>query len=225
LRLAQGRVDLAYAAIRRVADEASGSLRCTVLAACVEITLAAGDVPEARRAADELGRIAAHLPAPFLQALAGGAHGAVLLAEADFRGSLVALGRAWTLWRELDVPFEAARVSVNIALACRALGDGDTAALELEFARRVFRELGAAIDLARVERLLLAPGSADPNPLTPREREVLGLVAAGKTNRAIAATLAISDKTVARHVSNIFGKLGLTSRAAATAYAYQQGLV
>ncbi|MEU8122438.1 LuxR C-terminal-related transcriptional regulator [Spirillospora sp. NPDC049024] len=222
LRLAQGRTDAASAAIRRAAGERPdpGS-RAGVLAACVEIMLAVGDVPAARCAADELAGIAAELGAPLLRATAGQARGAVALAEGDARAALAELRRAWTGWRELDVPYESARVRVLIGLACRALGDEDGAGMELDAARWIFRQLGAAPDTARVEAL---SGRRAAGVLTARETEVLALVATGRTNRAIAADLFLSEKTVARHVSNILGKLGLSSRAAATAYAYEHDL-
>ena len=152
------------------------------------------------------------------------AAGAVLLAEGDPAAALEALRRAWTRFQELDAPYDAARVRVQIGLAYRALGDDDTAGMELDAARLVFERLEAAPDLARVEELTGSAASQTAAGLTPREVEVLRLVATGKTNRAIAAELFLSEKTVARHVSNIFTKLGVSSRAAATAYAYQHDL-
>jgi DNA-binding NarL/FixJ family response regulator len=225
LRLAQGQVDAAAAAIRRLLDETQERrTRPAVLAAYVEILLAANDVPAARAAADELSEIAAAFDAPFLRALSAHAAGAVLLAEGDARAALGALRTAWAGWQELEAPYEAARVRVLIGLACRALGDADSAEMELDAARCVFQQLGAAPALAQVNALSekTTPGVA--GGLTARELQVLRLVAAGKTNRAIAAELIISEKTVARHVSNIFLKLDLSTRAAATAYAYQHGL-
>ena len=132
------------------------------------------------------------------------------LAEGDARAALAALRRAWAAWQELDAPHEAARARVLIGLACRALGDEDGAAMELDAARWAFDELGAAPDVARIDALVAdrAPREA-AGGLTARELEVLRLVAAGKTNRAIAADLVLSEKTVARHVSNIFAKLGV----------------
>ncbi|HEV8421320.1 MAG TPA: LuxR C-terminal-related transcriptional regulator, partial [Actinomycetota bacterium] len=127
--------------------------------------------------------------------------------------------------QELEAPYEAARVRALIGLACRELGDEDTAAMELESARRTLRQLGAHPELARVERLSGIAAPKAQGGLTAREVEVLLLVAEGKTNRAIAEQLVISEKTVARHVSNIFTKLGLSSRSAATAYAYEHDLV
>jgi DNA-binding CsgD family transcriptional regulator len=225
LRLAQGQGEAASTAIRRLMDEADERLtRPDVLAAAVEIMLAQDDVPAARAAADELSDIAGELGAPFLRALADQASGAVLLAEGDTRGALAALDQAWTVWQELEAPYEAARVRVLIGMACRALGDDDAFGIELEAARAVFRELGAAPDLARLEGLSRKRDEA-PDGLTRRELQVLRLVAEGKTNRDVASELGISEKTVARHVSNIFVKLGLSSRAAATAYAYRHDLV
>jgi DNA-binding CsgD family transcriptional regulator len=148
----------------------------------------------------------------------------VLLSEGDARGALVALREAWDAWRDLDASYEAARTRVMLGLACRQLGDRDGASFELDAARRVFEELGAVPDLRRVEDLVRAGGDKPPGGLTRREVEVLALVATGKSNRAIADELVISDKTVARHLSNIFVKLDLSSRSAATAYAYENGL-
>ena len=122
------------------------------------------------------------------------------------------------------MPYEAARVRTLVGVACRDLGDEDTAQMEFDAARRVFDELGAAPDLARVDRLGLALAPVAAGALSPREVQVLRLVATGKTNRAIASDLFLSEKTVARHLSNIFAKLGVSSRSAATAYAYEHGL-
>jgi ATP/maltotriose-dependent transcriptional regulator MalT len=187
--------------------------------------LAVGDVPAARAAADELIDIAGDYDTPALRAVASHALGGVLLAEGDARSALGALRGAWETWRELDVPYEAARARVLVALGCRALGDEDSAALELDATRRVFGELGAAPDVTRVELLMRRQAGAAAQGLTPRELQVLRLVATGKTNHAIAADLVIADKTVDRHVTNIFTKLGISSRAAATAYAYQHRLL
>lgn len=226
LRLAQGQIDAAEAAIRRVVDEAQDPVtRSRVLPTHVEIMLATGDVPAARAAADELWQIASHLDAAMLRAVAAHAQGAVLLSEGDARDACAVLRQAWTAWSELEAPYEAARARVLIGLACRELGDDDTAEMELDAARRAFQQLGAAPDLARVERLSATTAPKTAGGLTAREVQVLGLVAAGRTNRAIATELVISEKTVARHVSNIFTKLGVSSRSAATAYAYQHDLV
>jgi DNA-binding NarL/FixJ family response regulator len=149
----------------------------------------------------------------------------VSLAEGDPRPALAAARRAWSLWQELDAPYEAARARVAVAMACRALGDEDAARMELDAAAQVFERLSAGPDLARVEALTGLASARAGSGLTAREVEVLRLVATGRTNRAIATELFLSEKTVARHLSNIFNKLGVSSRAAATAYAYQHDLV
>ena len=226
LRLAEGNLTAAEAAIRRAVAEKTDRLRrAKLLPAYVEIMLAVGDVPVGRDAATELTEIAGDYDTPALRAAAGHALGAVLLAEGDARGALAALRRAWQVWRELDAPYEAARVRVLIALGCRALGDEDGAALELDAARRVFAHLGAGPDLTRVTALTRTRTDPAAHGLTGRELQVLRLLATGKTNRAIAADLVVADKTVDRHVTNIFTKLGVSSRAAATAYAYQHRLL
>jgi DNA-binding CsgD family transcriptional regulator len=226
LRLAQGQIDAAAAAIRHVVDEAGiPAARSKVLAAFVEIMLAAHDLEAAGAAADELAQIADDFGAPLLRAMSGQATGAVLLGEGDARAAMAVLRRAWAAWRELDAPYEAARVRVLMGLACRELGDHDTATSDLDAARSVFRQLGAAPDTARVEALSPTAGPDAPMGLTGREVEVLALVATGKTNREIAAALVISEHTVARHVQNILAKLGVSSRTAASAFAFEPDLV
>jgi DNA-binding CsgD family transcriptional regulator len=226
LRLAQGNGDAAAATIRRVVGETTEPLkRARLLPAYVEIMLAMGDAQEARSACGELEEISARYESGMLRAMAAHARGAVYLAEGDARAALLALRRAWQVWQELEVPYEAARLRVLLGLACRALGDDDTAALELEAARGVFAQLGAVPDLARVDSLTRHTPSVDAHGLTLRELQVLRLIAAGKTNKAIAAELVLSERTVDRHVSNIFTKLGVSSRTAATAYAYKHQLV
>lgn len=229
LRLAQGRPDDAVAAIRRTVGE-TGAVgdRPEVLAGCVEIELAAGAVEEARVAADELGEIAAGFDSPYLRAVAGYADGSVLLAAGEPESACASLRRAWAAWHEIDAPYQAARVRLQMARACHRLGDHDTAEMELEAAGRVFEQLGALPAVLQVRRLVRSAGSSSsvrPGGLTAREVEVLRLVATGSSNREIAHRLVISEKTIARHVSNMFTKLGVSSRAAATAYAYEHDLV
>jgi DNA-binding CsgD family transcriptional regulator len=226
LRLAEGNGDAAAAAIRRVVGETTEPLkRARLLPAYVEIMLAVGDLQEARSVCRELEEISAVYRSGMLGAITAHAHGAVDLTEGDARAALLALRHAWQVWQDLEVPYEVARVRVLLGLACRALGDDETAALELEAARGVFAQLGAAQDLARVDSLTQHALSIDAHGLTPRELQVLRLVAAGETNKAIAAELVLSERTVDRHVSNIFTKLRVSSRAAATAYAYKHQLV
>lgn len=226
LRLAQGRVDVADAAIRRAMREAQDPVtRARLLGPFVEIMLATGDLDAARHAVDELAACAAQLDQPFLDALSEHMTGMVLLSEDDAAAALVRLRRAWRGWNTIQAPYQAARARVSIALACRSLGDADSSEMELDAAHLAFMTLGAAPDVALVESLSVRRRVSLPGGLTAREAEVLGLVAQGKTNRLIAEELVISEKTVASHLSHVFTKLGLSSRAAATAYAYEHGLV
>jgi ATP/maltotriose-dependent transcriptional regulator MalT len=229
LRLAQGQGDIARAAIERAMAETSrGRQRATVLAAAVEILLAAGDRPAARQAADDLRAVASALDTPWLRALEAWADGAVHLADGHAQRALGPFRDAATIWRDLDAPYEAARVAVLVGRACRALGDDEGARMEWEASARVFQQCGAAPALEELDRLLHDRPSAkrpETGGLTSREVEVLRLIARGKTNRAIAGDLDISEKTVARHISNIFVKLDLSTRAAATAYAFTHGLM
>ena len=206
-----GRVDDAMAAIRRTVAAAEGSVeRCPLLAALAEIALAAGDVRRAREAADDLGRIAADFDSPSLRAAAEYALGCVLLAEDDATGACAVLRRSWVAWQELDVPYEEARVRLRMAQAYRRLADDDGAELELDAARRVFQRLGAAPALAEAAETAAVGSVRSAGGLSVRELEVLRLVATGATNRAIADTLVLSEKTVARHMGNIFTKLGVS---------------
>ena len=226
LWLAQGRRDAARAALARVVEETrEPRTRLRALAAHVDVLLACGDVGDARRAADEIASVAGGLDTPFAHAVSAQAAGRVYLTEGNARAALAPLRRASSLWHDIDVPYEIARVHQQIGLACRELGDVDSGRLELETSRRLFAQLGATTDLERVEALLHEAPLDTHDGLTAREVEVLRLIASGKTNRRIAADLRISEKTVARHVSNIFTKLDLSSRAAATAYAFRHRLV
>jgi DNA-binding CsgD family transcriptional regulator len=230
LRLAQGRVDLAAAASRRVLCATDNPLQRTrYLPAHVEIMLAASDLEEARRSADELGRLAEELGMELLTAMAQHARGAVSLAEGDARGAIEPLRDAQGIWQSVGAPFLAARIRVQVARAFKALGDEDGAALELDCAKKVFAELGAALDLAALDAMASptpapAPSREEAHGLSARELEVLLLVATGKTNKVIARELFVSEKTIDRHVSNIFTKLDVSTRAAATAWAYRRGL-
>lgn len=225
LRLAQGRARPAQALIRTAVEQADPATRRTLLAAVVEIELAVGDVTAARAAADELEAATPADAMPMMRAISAQADAAVRLEEGDPEGALERLRSAWATWLELDAPYEAARCRVLAARARRALADEDTAAMELEAARTVFVELGAAPDVLRVDALRRGTAGRAPVALSPREVEVVRLVAEGKTNRTIAGELYLSEKTVDRHLSNVFAKLGISSRAAATAYAYEHALI
>lgn len=226
LRLTQGRVEAAHGSIRRVLDEAHNSRsRCMLLPASAEIALAAGNVASARATADELSAVAAELDKPLVHAVSDQLAGAVRLAEGDPAGAGEQLRRSLALWQELDAPHEVARVRVLIGQACRELGDADSSELEFDIAERAFRELGAAPELARLQALRGPAPTAAPSTLTAREAEVLALAAAGRTNREIAAELVLSEHTVRRHLQNVFAKLDVPSRAAATSYALRHGLI
>ena len=208
-----------------MAETAEPGKRVGLLSACVEIMLTVGDVDAARQACSELELIAKGHVGGALDAMAAQARGAVELADGDATAALIAVRRAGQVWHELEAPYEAARARVLVGLGCRGLGDEDSAALELDAARAAFSELGAAPDLARVDALDATVASASSHGLTDRELEVLRLLSAGATNKAIAAELVLSVRTVDRHVSNIFAKLDVSSRAVATAYAHEHRIV
>jgi len=222
LRLAQGRPGAAAAGLERALGEHSDDPRARPLqlAAQVEVCLATGDVEAAEDALTALAASADVDAAPFLRALCEHSAGAVLLARGDAQAALPRLRRAWSLWRDVDAPYEAARARGLTARACEALGDADAAVMEADAARAALDRLGAV-----GEPFGVAGMPAGEGLLSPRELEVLRLLATGATNRAIAAELVLSEKTVARHVSNIFGKLDLRNRAAATAYAFEHHLL
>ena len=202
----------------------AGGRRAGLLPAFAEIALAVGDVAAARGASDELSALAQGHGDGALGASAAGVRGAVELTEGDAAGALVSLRRAAETWRTLEAPYEVARARELLGLARRTLDDEDTAALELDAARTTYARLGAVPDLARLDSS--ARGARrETHGLTTRELEVLRLVAAGQTNKAIAASVVVSERTVDRHVSNILAKLRVSSRAAATASAYEHGLV
>jgi DNA-binding CsgD family transcriptional regulator len=226
LRLAQGRTDTAEASIRRtLAEPVDPTARPVLLAAAVEILLTAGDLPGAREVGAELVGIAADVDAPILHAMAAHWSGAVHVAAGDQPAALAALRGALSLWHLVGAPYEAARARTLIGQACRDVGDEDSALMEFDAAAAVFTRLGAAPQVARIETLARRPAPAPaPAGLTAREVDVLRRVATGRSNREIAADLVLSEATVARHVSNILTKLGVRSRSAATAFAFEHGL-
>jgi DNA-binding CsgD family transcriptional regulator len=231
LRLAQGDREAAASAVRRLASAAGDRLQRTrFLPAHVEIMLAVGDLEEARAASRELDETASKFNVEVLAAITSQVHGAVRLAEGDARAVLDPVRRAFGVWQQVGAPYLAARLRVLLARACVALGDVDGAWLELEGAHEVFAGLGARPDLAEVDAIGASlkrsrKGPADRHGLTVRELQVLRLIASGKTNKSIARELSLSGKTVDRHVSNIFTKLDVPSRAAATAFAYEHQLI
>jgi DNA-binding NarL/FixJ family response regulator len=226
LRLAQGRADAASASIRRVLESVKGDLaRARYLPAAVEVFLADGNPDDARRAARELADIASGKGNEILDAMAAHARGAVHLASGEAREAIEPLRHAFAVWQRAGAPYLAAKIRVLLGMADRASGDEDGARMELEAAQSVFRNLGAPRDLERVRASLAERQTERPFGLTAREIEVLRLVARGKTNKAIAHELFLSEKTIDRHVSNIFDKIGVPSRAAATAFAFEHRLL
>jgi DNA-binding CsgD family transcriptional regulator len=226
LRLAQGRTDAAAAAIRRTLDETTAAgMRAGLLPAYAEIMVAAGELDAAEAAAAELELIAEGHEDNALGAMAAETRGRVAIAAGDAQPALVALRRAAQTWQRLEAPYEAARARALMALACRELGDEDTAVLELDGARAVLVKLEAAPELACLDGLAGAATAGNPGGLTDRELEVLRHLSAGATNKAIAAELVLSVRTIDRHVSNIFTKIGVSTRAAATTYAHEHHVV
>jgi len=224
LRLAQGRVDVARTIINGCARAVRNPLgRAGVLPVYVHITIAAGDLPEARTALEELDGIAAAFPTPVLRATAASTRGRLELAEGDAAAAVATLQDALERWVALEVPYEIATVQTLLGQALRLNGDRDGAAEAFAAATRLFDQIGAHLD---AEQSSGGPTRSPlPAGLTEREAEVLRLIATGLTNNEIAAALYLSTKTVSRHLSNIFTKIGVTSRAAATAFAFEHQLV
>jgi DNA-binding CsgD family transcriptional regulator len=227
LRFSQGLTEAADASIRLALQEArEPRVRVPLLRAAVEIFLGTHDIARAREASEELGRIAKQIDSPYIRAVSSQAAGELQLADGDTTAALDSLRMAFVAWQELAVPYEMARVRAAMGVAYKQLGDQEGAHLEFETAQEQFEQLGARSEAARIEALLPSrQDTSNAGGLTGREVEVLRLIATGATNRAIATRLGISEKTVARHISNIFTKLDLPSRAAATAYAYEHKLV
>lgn len=226
LKLARGETEAAVAAIQRSYEAASKEVtRCRVLPAYVEIMLAAANIGAAKAGHEELARIAETLDSPFLRGVALRCKGAVLLAEGHAADALATFAKVWEHWFALEVPYESARLRLLIAQSSKQAGDEYTCAAEFDAAKRVFEQLGAAHDLKMLEVLSGSIPAETPGGLSPREVEILTLVAKGKSNREIASELVISERTVARHMSNIFNKLNVTSRTAASAFAFENDLV
>lgn len=226
LRLAQGQIDSAKISISRALQEAKNiKTRIRILPAYVEIMLAAKDIQAAQEIVQELSEIARDLDAPLLQALAAQSEGSVHLAKGDGQSALNKLRNAVTIWNQIEAPYECARARVLVGMCCHEMGDKDTAKMEYEAAKSIFHQLKAMPDLARVDALVGGKKPGKNSGLTSRELEVLRLIANGKSNKTIANELFISERTVERHVSNIFDKLNVSSRSAATAYAYKKQLI
>ena len=226
VRFAQGKADAARSALRvAIAAEPGNPLRrAKLLSATVEVALDAGELDEATVAVEELEAIAHAFPTAVLAATVDTSRGAVLLVRADASAALERLRRASTSWQDLRLPYEAAHARMLCGQAARTVGDEDGGRAELRAALAAFERLGATRDAAKARMLLEGRGDL-PGGLTEREAEVLRLIAAGKSNRQVAVELVISEHTVARHVQNIFMKLNVSSRSAATAFAFEHGMV
>jgi ATP/maltotriose-dependent transcriptional regulator MalT len=225
LRLAQGRVAAAAAALRPALVSpplVDGFTHARLLAAQVEVSIAAGALDPARDAARRLAAVEEQLPSPVVSATAATAAGALRLAEGDPAGARERLRHALGLWRDLGLPYEEARARLLGGVALRMLGDEEGGRVEIEAARAGFQRLGAAAD-ARQATAVLHGGQPPRRLLTGREVEVLRLVASGMGNREIAGALHLSEHTVARHIQNVFAKLGVSSRAAAVSRAIEHG--
>lgn len=225
LRLAQGKAEAAHTTLRLAVTGGEGNSlrRARLLAAQVEVALIVEDRETARAARDELAEMARDSGRPVLVAAAASADAALRLAEGDVEGALKSSRRACSIWQELKLPYETAQARLSYGLALRASGDEEGARSELRAALATFERLGASPDSRRTMELLSEPRGL-PRGLSLREAEVLRLLATGKTNREIAAALVISEHTVARHLQNMFVKLGVSSRSAATAFAFEHDL-
>ncbi|MFE5672877.1 LuxR C-terminal-related transcriptional regulator [Agromyces sp. NPDC056523] len=222
LHLAEGKVDRAREELVRTAAAADRFTRRSLLPALIDVEVAAGNPGAARRALEQFEALAGSASTPMFAAARTYAEARVQFAEGDVAAALLVARAAADAWRELGIPYEHARSRVLVGRAHLATGDAAQAIAEFDAARTIFRDLGAEPALGELADIV---GGRRRSILTDREVEVLRLVSTGLTNRAIGEQLSLSEKTVARHLSNIFGKLGLSTRAAATAYAYENGLV
>lgn len=228
LLLAQGKKEQAVSCIRRAIREETGAAapRAMLFDAALRIADAMGESQEARRLADEIQSVAGTRETAALRAIADRALGLAHMLEGEAEAAIGPLRRAWAGWQRLGVPYEAGYTRLLLGRAYEALGDGDAAAMEFDAARWVFTELGALHDLTQLDRLATAQsGELPTGPLTLREREVLALLAEGRTNKEIGVQLVISEHTVARHVQNMLSKLGVASRTALATYAVESGLI
>jgi DNA-binding NarL/FixJ family response regulator len=227
LRLAQNRMDAAASIIGQALEGETWNrlARARLLVVAAQIAIAASSLASASSFVGELEAVAADYDSPMLLASAATARGRLFLASGDAPAACATLRLALGRWQELSVPHEVATVHTLLGLACRDRGDDEAAVASFAAATSVFDQLGAALDLRLVRDLTSSSGRALPGGLTEREAQVLRLVAAGHTNRDVAGSLYLAEKTVARHLSNIFTKIGVSSRAAATAFAFEQGIV
>lgn len=225
LRLAQHDADAAAGQLRLalLGGPQQPLLRARLLTAHVQAELERAGLTAATRSVEELARLARESESRLLWGLLALSHGRLLLARGDIEGAVPLLREAASTFQRLECPYELAQVRVELGRAARQAGDDETAVLELDAAAAAFARLGAGPDAERAAGLV-GPAPRNPKALSDREVEVLRLVARGLSNREIAASLVISEHTVRRHLSNVFRKIGVASRAGATAFAFEHGL-
>ena len=226
MRLRQGKSQAALSSIKRTLATVRGPAgRMRLLPAAVEIMLAMGEIETARQLCKELSGLAAQRGSDAVEAASAEAIGDLRFAEGNLEGALPSYGRAAELWRDLQAPYQLSRLRLKIGRTCAALGDSEGAGREIEAARDVFGKLGAEPDRKTADEQLRSLRQGVEGFLTPRQVEVLQLVAEGLTNREIAQRLGLSERTVDRHVSDTLTRIDVSTRAAATAFAISRGLI
>ncbi|GBF17976.1 MULTISPECIES: helix-turn-helix transcriptional regulator [Arenibacter] len=226
LRLVQGQEDSAETSIRNTLQETKDIIRrVELLPAVVRIMISVNQTEEALSATKELCSIAKEFDAPYLYAMSSYCQGSVFFAKGNPQLALEHLQKALKFWKNLHVPYQSAYASELKGLVYRELNDQDNSEVELTAAKWVFEQLKAGPDLERINRLFHTQRHYETHGLTLRELQVMQRVASGKTNKSIAGELFISERTVDRHVSNIFNKLGVSSRVEATTCAIRNNLL
>jgi DNA-binding CsgD family transcriptional regulator len=226
LRLAQGQDDAAETSIRNSLKETKDTKRrAELLPAVVRIMIGVNQTEEAFIATEELCSIANEFDAPYLHAMSAYCQGAVFFAKGRVQLALKHVQKALKFWKMLNLPYESAFARELKGLVYRELDDKDNSVVELAAAKWIFEQLKAKPDLKRINRFLRKPRDHETYGLTLRELQVLRRMASGQTNKLIAGELFISERTVDRHVSNIFNKLGVSSRVKATAFALKNNIL
>jgi DNA-binding CsgD family transcriptional regulator len=218
LAYAAGRAPQAATALRAALAGQGRLERARALLPAVEVGLAAGDDDLARSAAEELAGTAAVYGTAGLLAWAVHAGALLALDGGRWEEAVAGLEAALRGYREQRLRHATAQVHEHLAIARRGLDQAAAAAADEATALAIYRQLGASPDLARLT------ATTRPGGLTPREEEILAQVVSGASNHQVAERLVISDKTVSRHLANIFAKLGVGSRTAAAAWAHEHGI-
>lgn len=217
LRCRSGDGDTAWTDLRVALAGLNRLDRMSLLRGAVEVALARGDVDEAERHCEELESGAAAFGTPGFRAWAAHARGAVLVRRGEHASALDVLEDALREYRTQQCRYEIAQVYEWMALAHQALGDHETAAADTATADNIYTQLG----VEPVEPC----GATAPGGLTKREVDILRRIAGGATNKQVAEQICISEKTVGRHLANIYAKLGVSSRTAALAWAHDNNLL